>query len=631
MKHKTFYSPVGQQSKLTGSRHRLLSEAIEAPTKFLADGVAFLKGSSSGSSSDGDRHFRSSPSLPGLDFDITSERVERYNFSLRPSPRNGLGLFTNEDIPKGNILIIERPALILPSVHGELIKQKQANPEKAWDCIKADYLQGELERLPKPKQGEIWSLSNHTENSKEFPLLSIFRTNSFGFSEHEGLSGIYVFCARINHSCDPNCSWDISRIPESNDLRDRVIRITTIQELKTGDELTITYTTHENRVEERQTELLRAYGFKCRCPRCIFEQHNLERLYAWPSNLQQRARLRFNPVRSRHESGDSQGWDFLTTIEHISGNDATVLPGNIIAQETPLILLTKEEMEIFSSSLILERFQQLSSSRRKAYLRLYNQKFKQPAPPPSKEDSWPSYDLESTDEEVPTSGERSKFMVGPFRRRSRPLPEELLDKWSTNSFHLDHGTQAVFSFISHLEHNCLPTCKVVWSVEEQILKLVVVRPLKIGDQITICYKCKSISYLPVRERQQYLKEHYGFDCSCFRCYLDLSDVNKPAPNIDPLPLSEILAAGEEINCKSTTNSKDVERARPIIGGVLQIPSRELAADNLQPNLRDQTIRVHTSDSITPNKCQSRTDQSPFPLHGAFRGMWRNENKRSAEA
>lgn len=607
---------MGQQSKLTGSRHRLFSEAIEAPTKFLADGVAFLKGSSSGSSSD--RHLRSSSSLPGLDLDITSERVERYNFSLRPSPGNGLGLFANEDIPKGNILIIERPALVLALVHGELIKRKQANPEKTWDYIKADYLQGELERLPKPKQGEIWSLSNHTENSKEFPLLSIFRTNSFGFSEHEGLSGVYVFCARINHSCDPNCSWDVSRIPESNDQRDRVIRITTIQELKSGDELTITYTTHKNRVEERQTELLKAYGFKCRCSRCIFEQHNLERLYAWPLNPQQRARLRFNPVRPRHESGDSQGWDFLTTIEHISGNDAAVLPGDVIAQETPLILLTKEEMEIFSSFLVLEKFQQLSSSRRKAYLRLYNRKFKKPPPLSSKEDSWPSYDLESTDEEAPTGGEKPEFMVGPFRRRPTPLPEVLLDKWSTNSFQLDHGTQAVFSFISHLEHNCSPTCKVVWSEAEQILKLVVVRPLKIGDQITICYKYKSISYLPVRERQQYLKEHYGFDCSCFRCYLDLSDANKPGPNIDPLPLPEILAAGEEIDCKTTTNSEDVECARPIIGGVLQIPSRGLAADNLQSNLRDQTVRAHTSNSMPrPHEL--------IPISAA-----RFENKRLAE-
>lgn len=604
-----------------GPHHQLFSEAIETPTRFLADGVPFLnKGSSSGSSLNGGGNFYSSPSLPGLNLEINSERLERYNFNLRHSHGNGLGVFANEDIPKGNILIIERPALVLAPVYGELMKQKQANPDKTWDCIKAEYLQGELEKLPKPRQGEIWSLSNHTENSKEFPLLSIFRTNAFGFSEHEGLTGIYVFCARINHSCDPNCSWDISRIPESNDPRDRLIRITAIKYLKAGDELTIAYNTRENRVEERQTELLRAYGFKCDCPRCIFEQRNLEKLYAWPFDEQDRARLRFNPVRPRHESGDSQGWDFLTTIEHVLGDDATVLPNDIIAQETPLILLAKEETEIISGSLILERFQKLSSSKRKAYLRLYCRKSKKPVPQSSKEDSWPSYNLESTDEETSPGGRNSSFAVGSFRWRPRftPLPEVLLDKWITNSFDLDHGMQAVFSFISHLEHNCSPTCKVVWSEEEQTLKLVAVRPLKIGDRVTICYKYEIISYLPVRERQQYLKEHYGFDCSCFRCYLDLSDVNTPGPNIDPLPLSEILAAGEGIDCKSSTNLNDFKRARPT-ARVFQMPSRGLAEENVQSNLPDEPTRTHTSHSAIPDKHQGHTGKYPFPLQSSIMG------------
>lgn len=637
MKHKAFYSPISQQRKLATSRHGLFSEAIETPARLLADGVSFLKGSSSGSSLDFDKLSRSSPSLPGLNLDINSDRLERYNFSLRPSPGNGLGLFANEDIPKGNILIIERPALVLAPVHEELMKQKQTNPDKTWDCVKADYLQKELDKLPKQKQGEIWSLYNHTENSKEFPLLSIFRTNAFGFSEHEGLTGIYVFCARINHSCDPNCSWNVSETPESDDPRARTIRVTATQDLKAGDELTITYTTRENRVEERQTELLRIYGFICHCPRCVFEQCNLEKLYAWPPVEQQKARLRFNPMRPRHVSGDGQGWDFLTTIEHISGDDATVYPDDIITQEKPLILLTKEEMETISGPLIFERFQQLSSSRRKSYLRLYSRKFKELAQS-SEEDSWPSYDLESTDEETSTDGEKSARMTDSFRRGSAPLPKVLLDKWSTNSFHLNHGTQAVFSFTSHLEHSCSPTCKVVWCEEEQTLSLVAVRPLKKGDQITICYKYEIISHLPVQERQWYLKENYGFDCSCFRCYLDLSDVNTPGPNTDLLPLSEILAAGEEIDCGPRANLYDSKHARPT-ARVLQIPSRGIAAgyeENLHPNWHDQTAQTRTSKSVTPEKRRGRPDKSLSSPRDSIMGrleerMRRNDKKKSVDA
>lgn len=539
----------------------------------------------------------------------------------------------NEDVQKGSILIIERPILVLAPVHGEFMKQKQINPEKTWDCIKADYLQKELDRLPKQKQGEIWSLYNHTENSKEFPLLSIFRTNAFGFSEHEGLAGIYIFCARINHSCDPNCSWNVPEMPESDDPKTRMIRITAIQDLKAGDELTITYTTSENRVEERQTDLLKAYGFKCHCTRCVFEQCNLEKLYAWPFDGQQKVKLRFNPMRPRNVSGDGQGWDFLTTIEHISGDDATVHPEDIITREKPLILLTKEEMEIINGSLIFERFRKLSSSRRKAYLRLYNRKLRQSAPQSSEGDSWPSYDLESTDDETAIGGGKPTRIIGSFRRGSTSLSKVLLDKWSTNSFDLDHETQAVFSFISHLEHSCSPTCKVVWCEEEKTLNLVAVRPLKTGDQITICYKYEIISHLPVWERQLYLKEKYDFDCTCFRCYIDLSDVNTPGPNTDLLPLSEILAAGEDVDCKPSTNSNCSKHAIPT-AGKLQLPSLGLAAgsgENLQPNRRDQTPRTRTSNGTILEKRRGRPNNSLSPLRGSIMGrleerMRRNEKK-----
>lgn len=619
-------------------RHGFFSEAIETPAKLLADGASFFKGSSFGSSSGSDRHLHSSMSLPGPNLDINSDRLERYNFSLRPSPGNGLGLFTNEDIPKGETLVIERPVLILGSAHGELIKKKQANPDMSWDEVKADYLQKELDKLPKSKQGEIWSLYNHTENSKEFPLLSIFRTNAFGFSDHEGLTGIYVFCARINHSCDPNCGWNISQIPESNDPGDCVIRVTAAQNLKAGDELTITYTFRENRVEERQTELLRSYGFKCSCPRCVFEQCSLERLYAWPFDGQQKARLRFNPVRPRHVPGDGQGWDFFTTIEHISGNDATIHPNDVITQEKPLILLTKDETEMISGSLILERFQQLSSSRRKAYLRLYNRQSKPSISLSPEVDSWASYDLESTDEETSAGKEKSKCAIGSLKGgRSTPLPEMLLDKWSTNSFHLNHGMQAVFSFISHLEHSCSPTCKVVWCDEEQTLNLVALRPLKVGGRVTICYRCEIISNFPVRERQWYLKEHYDFDCPCFRCYLDLSDANTVGPNIDPLPLSEILAAGEDTDCKPSAKSSDFKHARPTTMA-MPIPSRGFAEcfeENSQSGWRDQTARKRTFSGTIPEKRRSRPEKSLSPLRDSMMGrlgerMWRNENKRSAE-
>lgn len=553
-----------------------------------------------------------SPSLA-----LSSERLEQYNFCLRPAPRKGLGIFTTEDIPNGRTLIIERPALVWAPIHGDLLKQKQANPEQTWDSIKSDYLQKELDRLPKPKQGEIWSLYNHPENSKECPLLSIFRTNTFGFSEHESTTGVYIFCSRLNHCCDPNCTWKISRTPDSNDPRDRTIRVTAIKDIKAGEELTITYIVRENRVEKRQAELLRAYGFQCACPRCIFELRNLERLYAWPFDGQQKVKLRFDPIRARHTPGD-QGWDFLTMIEHIFGEVPVINTDDTITQEAPLILLTKEEAEEVSSSLILEKFQQLSSSSRKAYLRLYNWQFISSISENFREDFWPSHYSESTDEE-----EFTGVIGSHIRKWSIPQMETLLNIWKTNSLQLDHGIQAVFSFASHLDHSCSPTCKTIWSGGQKVLDLVATTPLKVGDQITRCYNSDKISHLGVHERQWYLKENYGFDCSCFRCYIDLSGINSFAPNTDSLPLSEILTAGEGIDYEPSRKYQDLKQACTPYEVQTLI---EDVGGSLQFNWKDQTRQKSIVDEI---KKVSHLEKLQSPSQDSTVGkiIRKNENKK----
>lgn len=627
---------MGQQSKLTLSRYGLFTEAVETSTSLsLSDTTDSSTTISLRSPSGHDKNWNHPQNSPSSNLDNNLGRFERYNLSLRPIPGKGLGLFAVEEIPKGKTIIIERPALVWAPSHEEFLHQKQANPEQSWDSIKTDYLQKELDKLPKPKQGEIWSLSNHSENSKESLLLSIFRTNTFGFSEHEKLSGIYTFCARLNHSCDPNCSWRVSKTPESDDPKDRTINITAIKDIKVGEELTITYVIQESRVEERQVQLLKAYGFKCDCSRCVFELRNLKKLYAWPFDQQGKARLRFNPVRPRHAHGVGQGWDFLTMIDHISGEDATIHTDDIIAQETPLILLTGREIETISSSLF-EKFQQLSSSAKKAYLRLYDWQFKPSTPEISGEESWPSYDLGSTDEEEFTSEEDLARKIGTqTRKRIIPQPEKLLNIWATNSFRLAYGARGVFSFASHLDHSCSPTSRVVWCDEQKILSLVATRSLKVGDQITVCYDSDVISNLSALERKRYLKDNYGFDCSCFRCYLDLNDVNGKskvpwrtnAQNIDPLPLSEILAAGESISSSSNENPHDMKqlstRDEVALGGL---------EGSLQKKWRGKICQKSTCGEAVTSKRLDNFRGSPPPVQGLVTRLleeciWEGEDKR----
>lgn len=478
---------------------------------------------------------------------LAPKNLRSYGFRLRSHPEKGLGLFTNVDIRREGVVILEKPAMVWAPIGGELVRVKQSNPERSWDSIKGDFLHYELTKLPKPRQEEIMSLHNHKENSKDSELLSIFRTNSFGFSENENRSAIYMICSRFNHSCDPNCTWEIEKAGKDANKKDRSIRIIARRDIKAREELTIAYIPTVGWVEKRRDDLLINYGFKCDCSRCLLETGILERIYSWPLGGNQRATLRFRPRQHRYEPGGIQGWDFITRIECISGQDAKIDKGDIITQETPLILLTNEEVANLSGSLIAGRFRKLSSPNRNAYLRFYNWRFPSSAVSFPEVDSWPLFGEEPAGEEAPPANRHSTSEFA-LQMGDTISADALLDIWVANSFLLDNGMQGVFSFASHLDHSCLPTCKVDWRPGKKILNLVAIRPLEVGDDITICYNSSLVYKLPLLDRRQYLEMNYGFTCSCLRCCLESKGIAAfpSAPDVHPLPLSEILAAGREL-------------------------------------------------------------------------------------
>lgn len=83
-------------------------------------------------------------------------------------------------------------------------------------------------------------------------------------------SALYVFVARINHSCVPN----LKVVYPLNSAR---ISIQALSPLNVGDELCMSYIRQEANVQTRRKQLLEWYGFVCICPRCSVEDSGVAR------------------------------------------------------------------------------------------------------------------------------------------------------------------------------------------------------------------------------------------------------------------------------------------------------------------------------------------------------------------
>lgn len=479
-----------------------------------------------------------------------------YNCRIGGTAGKGWGIFAGEDIPADTTIILEQPTLILEEYSKE-DKKGWLGSEKKIQTPEADQLREKFERLSKEQQLDIMSLHNAQEEYEPSALYGIFLTNFFQVSPRNKLSGIYVFCSRLNHSCDPNCIFDFSKAQSLENTKTYAISIATRRNIKAGDQLTISYVPLKMRLGVRQDNLLMNHGFTCDCPRCMAEG---DRLYNWPVEGQKKVKLRFRPARLlQTEAGEGQGWDFLTIIEGISISDGVVQENEVIMQETPLILLKKDEMGR-NSSLLYDRFSKLTKTQRNKYLRLYNWRVGSESP------TWvpgPSYQVEgSTDDD----DEHTNWIA--WTRKRKPLPSNatLSGIWEANFFALDYGMEGVFAFTSHLNHSCWPTCHTVWNTEQNTLDLVTAMPLSVGKEITICYNYSEIFNLPHKQRQQFLEDNYGFKCCCSRCRTDsITVVASPEPEIHPFEFAGRASKSDQVNARPMAETPEVELRRSPTG------------------------------------------------------------------
>lgn len=77
-------------------------------------------------------------------------------------------------------------------------------------------------------------------------------------------SALYALASLFNHSCDP--CLDV-QFPGNNAL----LTLRAARDVDAGEQLTISYVDVGAGVTQRQRSLHHAYGFRCRCARCVEE------------------------------------------------------------------------------------------------------------------------------------------------------------------------------------------------------------------------------------------------------------------------------------------------------------------------------------------------------------------------
>lgn len=165
-------------------------------------------------------------------------------FELRPSPGKGLGAFATRKIQTGDLILKERPLLVIRKPH-EYITE-------------ADARSG-FQKLPPREKHQFLSLLDN--GARAFTSMKkALSENSFPVSTNPPAWGLLIVLSRFNHSCIPNC-----KVPELSAEQNQ-LQIYATRVIMPGEELTICY----NPDFELRTTLDRhqQLRFKCDCKAC---------------------------------------------------------------------------------------------------------------------------------------------------------------------------------------------------------------------------------------------------------------------------------------------------------------------------------------------------------------------------
>lgn len=177
----------------------------------------------------------------------------------------GIGTYARKPIPKGTVIIKERPHNITtitrddPNYVFTLIKQLLQHNRTEFISL----VPMQLDNVPTYKYEDIQTMHQkhlpHLTQDDALLYYTKYRRNAFRFGDNPG---ILFYATRLNHSCNPNVSY----VKDDDHMV-----FTTTRDLAANDEIFDSYINTNMSTQDRKSTLYNRYGFHCNCEKCKTE------------------------------------------------------------------------------------------------------------------------------------------------------------------------------------------------------------------------------------------------------------------------------------------------------------------------------------------------------------------------
>ncbi|KAH8103018.1 SET domain-containing protein [Cristinia sonorae] len=187
----------------------------------------------------------SQPSIHSASSVTDIEETEEEALCVQDVPPRGKGLVATRKIKRGELLLADKPLLILSPLSSN------------------STLLVALSRCSREQQQHFFSLPNSFKG-RLLPAQGIFESNALllpgSNSQHEN-AGVFLLASRFNSSCAPNVSkcWNPAL---------RIMLFRTLRDVQEGEELCFNYCDVLGTREQRREDIMEERNFLCRCTVC---------------------------------------------------------------------------------------------------------------------------------------------------------------------------------------------------------------------------------------------------------------------------------------------------------------------------------------------------------------------------
>ncbi|KAK0433396.1 hypothetical protein EV421DRAFT_1910077 [Armillaria borealis] len=196
------------------------------------------------------------------------------NYRISPTPGKGLGMFATCDFNTGDLIVNERPLMVVPRIPVGVLTDEGVLDEQATKTIlhQAEKVMCPIfKRMREEDKKAFMELHNSHLQDRSGPILGVIRTNGYVFGDEaetntnastkENHTSIFKDLSRVNHSCSPNASRKFHVSTFSMQLR-------AARNIKEGEEIFTTYTDILEPAAVRAKDLA-PYQITCACRACL--------------------------------------------------------------------------------------------------------------------------------------------------------------------------------------------------------------------------------------------------------------------------------------------------------------------------------------------------------------------------